>query len=498
MNAELGRRTKRDSEGTQESRSFYKVQAMSSFPSSLNRCISRSVLPVALLLIGTPAQAEFSFQQIPDLGVSIIKMSADGRTVVGTSRADGLNNAAFWTQVTGTVRIGSLPGGDGGSYAFGVSADGRFIVGRSSSANGFEAFLWSADRGMTSLGDLPGGGPFNSLAHDVSIDGKTVVGQSIAILPFGEFQSRAFRWTAETGFMDLGNLGGQVTAARAVSRDGKLVVGQARSAVGDEAFMWTAESGMTSLGALPGGGRTLAANAISANGQVIVGLGADFSFEAFQWRSGNVMTLGTFDRANPGSEAFGVSADGAVIVGQGSGRDADGAGEASVWFPGRGQLNLRKYLLDHGVTAVQSWLLVGATGVSDDGRTIVGYGVSPQSRGEAWIARIEIDDVTTTPPNPPVVTPPAAPSNLTAVANTSQVVLRWIDNANNETGFGIERCQGVGCTNFAQIAQVNADTQSFLDGRRAKNTEYRYRVRAFNVAGRSAYSNVVTVRTLRR
>lgn len=43
--------------------------------------------------------------------------------------------------------------------------------------------------------------------------------------------------------MDLGNLGGPGLVARAVSRDGKLVVGQTQSANGGEAFVWTAETG---------------------------------------------------------------------------------------------------------------------------------------------------------------------------------------------------------------------------------------------------------------
>ena len=43
---------------------------------------------------------------------------------------------------------------------------------------------------------------------------------------------------------------------------------------------------------------------------------------------------------------------------------------------------------------------------------------------------------------------PSAPSNLTATAvSKTQINLSWTDNSNNETGFKIERCQGLGCTN---------------------------------------------------
>jgi titin len=95
-------------------------------------------------------------------------------------------------------------------------------------------------------------------------------------------------------------------------------------------------------------------------------------------------------------------------------------------------------------------------------------------------------------------TVPAAPSNLTATAvSTSQVNLSWVDNANNESGFKIERCQGQLCTNFAQIAQVGANVTTFSNTGLSRNTRYRYRVRAFNAVGNSGYSNIVGVRTLR-
>jgi hypothetical protein len=95
-------------------------------------------------------------------------------------------------------------------------------------------------------------------------------------------------------------------------------------------------------------------------------------------------------------------------------------------------------------------------------------------------------------------TVPAAPSNLTATAvSISQINLSWTDNSNNEDGFKIERCQGGSCTNFAQIAQVGANVTTFNNTGLARNTRYRYRVRAFNAVGNSAYSNIATARTLR-
>jgi len=75
--------------------------------------------------------------------------------------------------------------------------------------------------------------------------------------------------------------------------------------------------------------------------------------------------------------------------------------------------------------------------------------------------------------------------------------LSWTDNSGNEDGFKIERCQGNGCTNFVEIAQVGINTSSFSNTGLAAKTWYRYRVRAFNSAGNSGYSNIAADRTLR-
>jgi hypothetical protein len=100
---------------------------------------------------------------------------------------------------------------------------------------------------------------------------------------------------------------------------------------------------------------------------------------------------------------------------------------------------------------------------------------------------------TTSAPPPPL---PAAPSGLSATAASStQINLSWTDNSGNESGFRIERCKNPNCTNFAQIAQVGAGVTTFADTTVNRNTAYNYRVRAFNAAGNSAYSNTASART---
>ena len=83
-----------------------------------------------------------------------------------------------------------------------------------------------------------------------------------------------------------------------------------------------------------------------------------------------------------------------------------------------------------------------------------------------------------------------APSGLDARAlSRSQIRLRWQDNAGTETGARIERCTGVGCTNFVEIATVATNVTEHVDSNLARNTQYTYRVRAFNAQATSQYSN---------
>jgi len=100
---------------------------------------------------------------------------------------------------------------------------------------------------------------------------------------------------------------------------------------------------------------------------------------------------------------------------------------------------------------------------------------------------------------PPVPMPPAAPANFDALPiSGSSVGLSWANGAEPATEIRIERCKGSTCTKFSTIATVPGSAISFSDTGLATNTYYRYRARAFNSAGKSPYSNVATVKTLRR
>jgi hypothetical protein len=91
-------------------------------------------------------------------------------------------------------------------------------------------------------------------------------------------------------------------------------------------------------------------------------------------------------------------------------------------------------------------------------------------------------------------TAPAAPSGASATAVGAVVTLVWTDNAAQETGFVIER--STNGTTFFSIATRGANTTNYTDTGAVVNTNYWYRVRAYNNAGYSAYSNTATVGTI--
>jgi hypothetical protein len=95
----------------------------------------------------------------------------------------------------------------------------------------------------------------------------------------------------------------------------------------------------------------------------------------------------------------------------------------------------------------------------------------------------------------PNLTPPSEPTNLkAAAASLSQIDLSWTDTSNNEDGFKIE--QSTDGVNFTQVATVAAGvTQYSRSGLNAASIYY-YRVRAYNPAGDSPYSNTASATTL--
>jgi hypothetical protein len=89
---------------------------------------------------------------------------------------------------------------------------------------------------------------------------------------------------------------------------------------------------------------------------------------------------------------------------------------------------------------------------------------------------------------------PVAPTNLVVTQTFAQRIdLRWDDNSNNEGAFAIERSRdGV---HFTRIGTVGANVRTFSATGLASDTQYYFRVRAWNSTGYSRYTNVIGART---
>lgn len=84
-------------------------------------------------------------------------------------------------------------------------------------------------------------------------------------------------------------------------------------------------------------------------------------------------------------------------------------------------------------------------------------------------------------------TVPAAPTGLVAVARSAfRIDLGWTDNADDETGFQIERKMEGG--SWTTLASVEAGATAYADEGLLSETRYDYRVRAWNTVGTSDWS----------
>jgi uncharacterized membrane protein len=207
-----------------------------------------------------------------------------------------------------------------------------------------------ADVCILELGHLPGA-PYG-YPRGISADGSTVVGSCA---------DEAFRWTQGTGMVGLGYLTEDAyqSGANAVSADGSVVVGYSATPFRSDSFLWTAASGMRSLAPNPED-HPGEARAITPDGSVVVG---SSGVSAFRWtQAGGMVSLGNLPGATS-SSASAVSADGLVIAGGSVLPDL--AYAAWRWTQSGGFESLG--LLPDGTNAQ-------VVDVSADGSTILGWG----------------------------------------------------------------------------------------------------------------------------
>jgi endonuclease/exonuclease/phosphatase family metal-dependent hydrolase len=89
-----------------------------------------------------------------------------------------------------------------------------------------------------------------------------------------------------------------------------------------------------------------------------------------------------------------------------------------------------------------------------------------------------------------------SPTELTAKTDTyDKATLTWKDNTNNETGFEIERSTD-GIT-FAKVGDAAVNITTFTNENLKDGVKYSYRLRTVTAEGKSKYSNVAEVTTVK-
>ena len=155
------------------------------------------------------------------------------------------------------------------------------------------------------------------------------------------------------------------------------------------------------------------------------------------------------------------------------------------------------YKVERRVDGTADWLQIGTTA-----QNVVNFVDERVEAGKTYIYRVRAfndvghssysnTDAVRIPGGEPQV--PAAPRLEVEVIGPRAARLHWTDVA-NETGYLIERRVDGSDQPFAEIRRVNAGVTTIVDDGLTPGRTYIYRVRAFNAAGNSAYSNTGAAR----
>lgn len=314
-------------------------------------------------------------------------MSDDASIVVGTG-IFGVPNL-YYTEAAGASIIGD--GCFSGLPA--ISGDGTTILGCHEDAQGkWNAAKWLGGTSWLDLGTVTGGvscDAYLSGAYGVNQDGSLGVG----LLYLASLcKAHAGTWDLINGGppTELPALFGETTYTRAnaVNADGSVIVGWQDQMTGERsAAKWV--NGVEELILTPAGGINGEAQAVSADGNTIVGGNYDFGSKAWIWRPNTgVLPLETTAPASdaPASPAayvaLDVSDNGKVVVGfVRAGFDT----RAWIWRRKQGRvIFLDDFIKQRGAIVPEGWSLSSAALVSADGKTVYGWGVNPDNAIEMF------------------------------------------------------------------------------------------------------------------
>lgn len=315
-------------------------------------------------------------------------ISSDGSTVTGTSVGDTGRIPFVWTAATGIQALpvtAAKPNGEGHA----LNQDGTVVGGIGIFFDLLKAQIWKAGAVQSVPGVVPPNLP-PQVVSSLSRDGLIAVGTAGT----GIIGYQGYRWVQgapnPSGLGTLGSGVGQAAGSEGhgCSADGSVITGISTTRAGGlSAFRWFAGS-MSALPALPDQPFSNGW-AVSADGSTIVGYSftpaGPFPTQATLWTASGPVSLGQLPGFEFTSQAYGVSADGSVVVGVAAPEQNFFSQTAFVWDSVNGMRSVQDLL---GSAVPAGWRLLVATGVSDDGKTVAGFGVNPNGDIEAFQAQL--------------------------------------------------------------------------------------------------------------
>ena len=331
-------------------------------------CLDATAQP-SIVSTGSPPGAASS---------SAFRASPDGQYVVGDSFVGGDIVPFVWSRDDGLVTI-EVPT-TGYNYTGGtISHDGRFVTGTYSLDGGLGSagYVWSQETGVIQLGSLPGGNMSTGVGFVGNTSDFAIGSSTVGYTTTGQNLFRPVKWTFDGGLEELpiptASDAKYSSYASYILNDGRIFI-----SANSGKWLWSEDAGFEHL---PGASEGM--RMISANGDFMAGESSNhpvsgFAAPAYWTRNEGVVHLPILEPDDFG-QLYGMNDDGSVIVGKLKSKEV-------IWINQGRPILIEDYATSIGVD-MTGWNILGIWDISEDGSTIVGQ-ARFQGRVEGFVLTI--------------------------------------------------------------------------------------------------------------